>query len=65
LVYNLLVSQRRADWVKQALIAKGTPKNRIVLTVGWGQLYPVCPELNDDCWSWSKNRLVRLAYSPH
>jgi peptidoglycan-associated lipoprotein len=60
--YNLDLSKRRADWVKQALISKGIPENRIVLAVPWGQLYPVCPELNDECWS--KNRLVRFVYSP-
>lgn len=60
--YNLDLSRRRADWVKQALISKGIPENRIVLAVPWGQLYPVCAELNDECLS--KNRLVRLVYSP-
>lgn len=63
LIYNLALSQRRANWVKQALISKGISENRIAVTAGWGQLYPVCPELNDECWS--KNRLVRLSYSPH
>jgi|SRR5467141_2917034 len=63
LIYNLALSQRRADWVKQALISKGIPENRIVLAVGWGQLYPVCPEMNDECWT--KNRLVRFSYSPN
>ena len=62
LIYNLALSQRRADWVKQALISKGIAENRIVGASGWGQLYPVCPELNDECWS--KNRLVRFSYSP-
>jgi hypothetical protein len=63
LTYNLALSQRRADWVKQALISNGIPENRIVLAVGWGQLYPVCPETNDECWS--RNRLVRFSYSPN
>jgi outer membrane protein OmpA-like peptidoglycan-associated protein len=63
LIYNLALSQRRADWVKQALISKGIAENRIVSAAGWGQLYPVCPELNDACWS--KNRLVRFSYSPN
>jgi outer membrane protein OmpA-like peptidoglycan-associated protein len=61
--YNLALAMRRADWVKQTLISKGIPENRIVLAVGWGQLYPVCPELNDECWS--KNRVVRFVYSPN
>ena len=60
--YNLDLSRRRAEWVKQTLISKGIAENRIVLAVPWGQLYPVCPELNDECWS--KNRVVRFVYSP-
>ena len=63
LIYNLALSQRRADWVKHALVSKGIAENRIVVAAGWGQLYPVCPELNDGCWS--RNRLVRFAYSPN
>jgi outer membrane protein OmpA-like peptidoglycan-associated protein len=63
LIYNLALSQQRADWVRQTLVSRGIAENRIVLAVGWGQLYPVCPELNDECWS--KNRLVRLVYSPN
>jgi len=61
--YNLSLSKRRADWVKQTLISKGIAENRIVSVAGWGQLYPVCPELNDECWS--KNRVVRFVYSPN
>jgi outer membrane protein OmpA-like peptidoglycan-associated protein len=61
--YNLTLSNRRADWVKQALISKGIAENRIVLGVPWGQLFPVCGELDEPCWS--KNRVVRLVYSPH
>jgi outer membrane protein OmpA-like peptidoglycan-associated protein len=63
LIYNLALSQRRADWVKQTLITKGISENRIVLAVGWGQLYPVCPETNDECWT--KNRRVRFLYVPN
>jgi|SRR4029077_10897633 outer membrane protein OmpA-like peptidoglycan-associated protein len=61
LIYNLALSQRRADYIKQQLIASGVPENRILLAVGWGQLYPVCPELNEECWS--KNRRVHLTYA--
>ncbi len=61
--YNLRLSKRRADWVKQTLISKGIAENRIMSAAGWGQLYPVCPELNDECWS--KNRVVRFVYSPN
>jgi len=61
-LYNLNLSQRRADWVKHALVSRGIAENRIKVEAGWGELYPVCPEANDECWS--KNRLVRLVYSP-
>ena len=61
--YNLTLSRRRADWVKQVLISKGIAENRIVLGVPWGQLFPVCPEVNDECLG--KNRLVRFVYSPN
>ena len=63
LIYNLVLSQKRADYIKETMIAMGLPESRIVMAVGWGQLYPVCPELNDECWS--KNRRVRLEYVPN
>jgi outer membrane protein OmpA-like peptidoglycan-associated protein len=62
-IYNLSLSGRRADWVKQVLIRKGIAENRIALSVPWGQWYPVCAELNDDCWA--KNRVVRFVYTPN
>jgi outer membrane protein OmpA-like peptidoglycan-associated protein len=61
--YNLTLSRRRADWVKQALVSKGVADNQILLATGWGHTYPVCGELDDQCLS--KNRLVRFVYSPH
>jgi outer membrane protein OmpA-like peptidoglycan-associated protein len=61
LIYNLALSLRRANFIKQQLIASGIPEERILLAVGWGQLYPVCPEQNEECWS--KNRRVRLKYA--
>jgi outer membrane protein OmpA-like peptidoglycan-associated protein len=61
--YNLNLSGRRADWVKQTLIRKGIAENRIVLAVPWGELYPTCTETDDVCWS--KNRLVRFVYTPN
>jgi outer membrane protein OmpA-like peptidoglycan-associated protein len=62
-LYNLGLSQRRADWVKQALLSRGIAENRIKESAGWGDSYPVCPETNDECWS--RNRLVRFVYSPN
>lgn len=62
-IYNLVLSQKRANWVKQVLISRGIPEDRIRVAAGWGQLYPVCLETNDECWG--KNRVVRLVYSPN
>jgi peptidoglycan-associated lipoprotein len=62
IIYNLVLSAKRAEGVRQALVGMGIPENRIVLTTGWGQLYPVCPEKNDACWS--KNRRVIFRYVP-
>src|SRR5215469_2237921 len=62
-LYNLGLAKRRADWVKQALISRGIAESRIKVSSGWGELYPVCPENNDECWG--KNRIVRFIYSPN
>jgi outer membrane protein OmpA-like peptidoglycan-associated protein len=62
-LYNLALSQRRANWVKQALVSRGIAEDRIKVSSGWGESYPVCRETNDECWS--KNRLVRFVYSPN
>jgi outer membrane protein OmpA-like peptidoglycan-associated protein len=61
-IYNLTLSQRRADWVKQNLVSRGVPEDRIKLSVGWGELYPTCLENSDECLA--KNKLVRLTYAP-
>jgi outer membrane protein OmpA-like peptidoglycan-associated protein len=61
-VYNLLLAQKRADWVKQVLVSRGIAQDRIVFAVGWGELYPVCAEDTQECWD--RNKLVRFVYSP-
>jgi outer membrane protein OmpA-like peptidoglycan-associated protein len=60
--YNLILSQQRADWVKESLVSRGVPEDRIRLSVGWGELYPTCLEETDECWN--KNKLVRFTYVP-
>lgn len=62
LLYNLGLAQRRADWVKQVLVSRGIAEDRIKQAAGWGELYPVCQQSNDECWN--KNQIVRLVYSP-
>ncbi|HMK28273.1 MAG TPA: OmpA family protein [Terriglobales bacterium] len=61
LIYNLVLSQKRADYVKKFLIEAGVPPSQIVMATGWGQLYPVCPGTDDACWS--QNRRVRFEYA--
>ena len=62
LVYNLALSQRRANWVKQTLVSRGISEDRIVVAAGWGELYPVCAEDTQACRD--RNKLVRFLYSP-
>jgi peptidoglycan-associated lipoprotein len=62
IIYNLVLSAKRAETIRQALVGMGIPEDRIVLTTGWGQLYPVCPEKNDACWN--RNRRVIFRYVP-
>ncbi|HEY4009578.1 MAG TPA: OmpA family protein [Acidobacteriaceae bacterium] len=61
--YNLRLSGFRADWVREALIRKGIARDRILLAVPWGELYPACLEDTEECHA--KNRVVRFAYYPN
>jgi outer membrane protein OmpA-like peptidoglycan-associated protein len=61
--YNLNLSLRRAEWVKQLLVRKGIAENRIKLAVPWGEICPSCTEDNEGCHA--KNRVVRFVYSPN
>ena len=61
-IYNLGLSQRRADWVKQTLVSRGISEDRIVVAAGWGELYPVCAEDTQECRD--RNKLVRFIYRP-
>jgi peptidoglycan-associated lipoprotein len=50
IVYNLALSHRRAENVKQALVRMGIAENRIEYATGWGKLYPNCLESTEECW---------------
>jgi len=64
-LYNINLSQRRANWVKAALVSRGIAENRIKVAAGWGELYPVCPETGDEvgartgscAWSTRRNKV--------
>ena len=58
----MTLSQKRAEAVKQALMERGVPEDHILITVGFGKLYPICAEDSDACWQ--NNRRVHLVYVP-
>lgn len=51
IVYNLMLSDKRAKVTRDALLQMGVPEDRIVFATGWGKLYPVCNQSGESCWS--------------
>lgn len=51
IVYNVVLSDRRAATTKDALVSMGVPPDQIVYATGWGKLYPVCEQSDENCWS--------------
>jgi len=58
IVYNLALSQKRAEAVRDALVSRGVSSDRIQFATGWGKLYPVCAQSDESCWA--QNRRARL-----
>lgn len=58
IVYNLVLSQKRAEVTRDALISMGVPGDRIEFATGWGKLYPVCNQSGESCWA--QNRRAHL-----
>ncbi|HKD85521.1 MAG TPA: OmpA family protein, partial [Terriglobales bacterium] len=48
--YNLVLSYRRAQFVKSKLIKSGVSESRIGFATGWGKLYPVCNATDESCY---------------
>jgi len=48
--YNLVLSYRRAQFVKDKLVAAGINESQIGFATGWGKLYPVCQTTDDSCY---------------
>jgi OOP family OmpA-OmpF porin len=48
--YNLVLSYRRAQFVKTQLVRNGVNESQIGFATGWGKLYPVCQSTDDDCY---------------
>ena len=56
--YNLVLSYRRAQFVKTSLTKRGVSDSQIGYATGWGKLYPVCDAHDDACFQ--KNRYVDM-----
>jgi outer membrane protein OmpA-like peptidoglycan-associated protein len=55
-VYNLVLSYRRAQWVKSQFVKRGVDESRIEFATGWGKLYQTCAQADDACFQ--QNRRV-------
>ena len=49
IVYNLVLSYRRAQWIKARLVERGVDASRVEYATGWGKLYPVCDKEDEQC----------------
>jgi peptidoglycan-associated lipoprotein len=56
IVYNLVLSYRRAQWVKTQFAKRGVDASRIEFATGWGKLYQNCQQQDDKCFQ--QNRRV-------
>jgi len=56
IVYNLVLSYRRAQFVKSKFEKAGVDPSRIEYATGWGKLYQTCEAKDDECFQ--KNRRV-------
>ena len=59
--YNLRLSSRRVEAVRQALIAEGVEKDRIAIG-SYGKLTPKCEQANEVCWH--RERRVEVIVLP-
>jgi outer membrane protein OmpA-like peptidoglycan-associated protein len=50
IVYNLVLSYHRAQWVKAQLVKRGVDASRIEYATGWGKLYQTCEQTDDKCF---------------
>jgi peptidoglycan-associated lipoprotein len=59
IVYNVVLSDKRAAAARDALVEMGVPANQIAYATGWGKLYPVCQMSDEPCWE--QNRRSHFA----
>ncbi len=55
--YNLALGEKRANSVKEYLVALGIPADRLE-TISYGKEKPICTEHNESCWY--KNRRAHM-----
>lgn len=56
IVYNLVLSYRRAQWVKEQFVKRGVDGSRVEYATGWGKLYQTCDRQDEKCFQ--ENRRV-------
>ncbi len=62
-VYNLALSYRRAQFVKQDLMKSGVNTSQVGFATGWGKLYPVCAAHDESCFQ--DNRRADIVQPDH
>lgn len=60
IIYNLVLSQKRADIARADLIRAGVSPDRIMSATGWGMLYPTCDMDSDQCWDVNRRAHLRF-----
>lgn len=58
--YNLALGARRANAVKEYLVAQGVSAARLE-TVSYGKERPICTQSNEDCWSQNRRGVSVIA----
>jgi len=56
IVYNLVLSYHRAQFVKTQLGKRGVDVSNVEFATGWGKLYQTCDRSDEKCWH--ENRRV-------
>jgi peptidoglycan-associated lipoprotein len=60
IVYNVYLSDQRARATRDALVAMGVPESQIVFATGWGKLYPICQQSDENCWAQNRRSHFEL-----
>jgi len=57
--YNLALGARRANSVKEYLVAQGVAFGRVG-TISYGKERPICTESNEDCWAQNRRGVTSI-----